>query len=264
MAPVRLPQARSERGLAPTQDRPFDRSERRGDLPRPLRVVGPRDPGEGGARGSVPHPPLHAVDGAAHALRGLRARGHGPMPSSVRRAHRPRALRRDGRGSPGGHPSAGRAPARPGGAHARPGGRRAVRGSGDDPRSRAGARRRPRAHAHGSMAHRRTARDRGRRRSSPGARGRVARPRRRRPRGRRPDRRARAPRAGRRALGGSLLGATQPGAGAGCRDGAVGAGRRRRGARQAPRPDPRGRGARPRPRAPRARDRSPVPIPARR
>ena len=44
-------------------------AERRGDLPRPVRLFGERDPREGGAGGVLPHPPMHARDGPPHPIR---------------------------------------------------------------------------------------------------------------------------------------------------------------------------------------------------
>ncbi len=85
------------RGVAPTQDRPVDRRERRGDLPRSVRLLGERDPRERGAGGVLPHPAMHASDGAPHPVRRVCARRHGPVPGPVRRPHRSGALRRDGR-----------------------------------------------------------------------------------------------------------------------------------------------------------------------
>ena len=83
LASLRLPQARSRRGLAPVEDRAGDRPRRRGVLPRPVRLIRSRDDGEGGARGGLPRAPVHARDGSAHAVRAVRAGGHGALPRAV-------------------------------------------------------------------------------------------------------------------------------------------------------------------------------------
>ena len=104
MAPLRLLEARPRRGVAALEARTGVRSVRRRRVPRAVRLVRARGPREGGTRGGLPRPQVHAVDGSQDALRTLRARRHGPVSGPVRwtgRAGRlPRGGRRDARRPP--------------------------------------------------------------------------------------------------------------------------------------------------------------------